>query len=98
MRAAAELTPWLRWLVRPNQPPRPEAVEVVRRCGVRGAFVVGELPSVFEQFGIAVPRVEAGKLTPQQRVADAISNWLNEPSVDADVCAIALARLLDEVG
>jgi hypothetical protein len=98
LQAAATRAPWLRWLVRPGQKPHPKAVEIVQECGTRGGFITGDLPGVFAHFGIAVPQVDPGPLTADDRVTRAMHAWLDEPGVDGDVCGIALARLLTEIG
>jgi hypothetical protein len=98
LKAASRHTPWLRWLIRPGQQPHAEADKVVRLCGSRGAFFYGDLPDALSQFGIAVPPVHPARIpAAEDRLRTAVSQWLDEPGVDADVCGIVLARLLDDV-
>jgi hypothetical protein len=95
---ASTSTPWLGWNLRANATPHPQAHAAVMACGSRGHFVVGDLPQVLCNLGVPLDEVPDDELRPDQRLADAVDTWLAQPHVDAAVCAVALARLLDDAG
>ena len=106
LKAASTRTPNLRWLVRPRQVPLEGARAVVELNGIRGQFILGDLPTAWEALGapalhLSVPSSDGRALiseVAQDNVSAAVDAWLSHPMVDADTCGMALTRLLDAAG
>lgn len=98
LQTAAASTPWLGWNVRAARAPHPKAVEVLTAAGERSRLVEGDLPGVMEALGVSLVTVPGSGSRADERVRVAIDEWLDEPQVDADVCGVALSRLLVSAG
>jgi hypothetical protein len=100
LEAASKRIPWLRWLCRPRQIPRPEAARLVDTCGERADFIEGELPDAFRLFGLdteTTPSMTSaeGHLA---RLDKAVEQWLDSLFTDGAPCGVALSRFLDHAG